>query len=239
MATIISLPLSLLLAVETTAHIKSDANRAKAVTRRTAVTLLILYISANAVALIVTANRPSIAGMSTYTEVAAHFGLESGKQYPLNLGSRFSGTSGHMSVSGGAFYVYGSGSWSPATAVSLGFKSLDDRSWILEVPTSRITFIQEDGATPSMAVNLGDEWAAGLGFAQVNAPAPCTVRFDYGWWHCTFPEGNTTTQSVLPEAEKAGLAPVVSQAFTQGGATAEITLTPQQFDALLKNQTPP
>lgn len=166
-----------------------------------------------------------------YTVAAGHFGLKSGKAYPLQLGSRFSGTSGDMSVSGGWFYVKGEGHWSPATAVSLGFENPDGRSWILEVPTDRITFVQDESADPSVNIRLNGD--GDLGIIKTRTPESCSLRIMAGWWVCE--QGPvTTTYSVTPQAEQAGLSPIIAQAFAENAATATITLTPDQYDALLK-----
>lgn len=167
-----------------------------------------------------------------YAAAAAHFGLQSGVQYPLQLGSRFAGTSGHLAVDSGLFYTRGEGAWSPATAVSLGFENPDGRSWILEIPVSRITFIQDAGAKPSVVVNLNGS-SYGPDFETTIDHGGC-LKIEWGWWLCATGEP-TVTLSVSDDAERAGLAPIVAQAFSDGGSSATITLTPEQYDALLKN----
>ncbi|MDO5343983.1 MAG: hypothetical protein Q4F02_03705 [Candidatus Saccharibacteria bacterium] len=168
-----------------------------------------------------------------YATAAAHFGLQSGVQYPLQLGSRFAGTSGEMSVNGGIFSVYGEGSWSPATAVSLGFENPDGRSWILEIPVSRITFVQDAGAKPNVLINLNGS-SYDPEFKATIDHGGCHLKIEWGWWLCAAGEPKVAL-SVSDDAERAGLAPIVAQAFSDGGSSATITLTPQQYDALLKD----
>lgn len=169
-----------------------------------------------------------------YAEAAEYFGLKSGVEYPLNLGSRISGTSGQSSVSGNWFYVYGEGSWTPATTLSLGFQSNSGRSWILEVPVSRVTFIQDADADPSVKITLRGD-TRGLGFNMKKTNPGCDVKVLAGWWVCIPPDEPLYTLSASDDAERAGLAPVLAQAFAEGNASAEITLTPKQYNALLNS----
>lgn len=169
-----------------------------------------------------------------YHEVFTHFGLESGKEYPLELGSRFAGSSGQLEVSGGLFYTTGSESWNPATGVSVGFDSKDGRSAILEIPNSRVVYVKDPDATPSLRIDINPE-ATHQGS---NTPlitkgrGPCHAEFR-GAWVC-IPEYPDVALRVPELAERAGIGPVASEAFAESAATATITLTPEQYDALLK-----
>ena len=117
-----------------------------------------LYVIANVVVYSMTALPPrseSETRAATIAEISSHFGLESGKEYPLQLGERFAGTSGDMRVVGALFYTYGSGSWNPATGLSIGFSAEDGRSYILEIPTAKVTFVQSETAEPSVKLDMG------------------------------------------------------------------------------------
>ena len=69
--------------------------------------MVVMYTIANVVVYSMTALSPlpprSETRAATVAEVTSHFGLESGKEYPLQLGERFAGTSGDMRVVGGIF----------------------------------------------------------------------------------------------------------------------------------------
>lgn len=179
------------------------------------------------------ANVGETSSETPYAEAASHFGLESGEEYPLRLGSRISGTSGHVAVGGSLFYVYGEGSWNPATIVSLGFENSDGKSWIIEIPMNRVTFIQKSDANPSVVVHLVG-YGYRMGFATTIHPGGCKLNVQFGWWLCEQSQ-STVTYSASDEAERVGLAPIVARAFEDDRSSATITLTPEQYDALLKD----
>lgn len=201
------------------------------------ITLAALYCAANVAVFGLSASSNGANRIThpviPYAEASVHFGLESGRTYPLKLGSRFAGTSGQMSVTGGLFSVYGEGSWTPATALSLGFENPDGRNWIIEIPISRATFIKSSSTEPSVKITLRGE-GVDLGFSRTTVREPCSLEVQWGWWVCV--EGATQiTYSASEDAEKNGLAPIMARAFAEGNASAEITLTPEQYDALLKD----
>lgn len=200
---------------------------------------VVLYLCVNGIVVYPASGAGSDSTHSTegapYTEMAQTFGLEPEKEYPLQVGSRFAGSSGEVSATSGLFYARASSSWSPATALSIGFENSDGRSWILEVPVSNITFIQDEASEPSMAISLRGTNSE-LGFNTVKTTPPCHLAITYGWWICS-PDGETTVSyRASDDAERAGLSPVITQAFAEGNATVVITLTPEQYDALLKQE---
>lgn len=195
----------------------------------------VVYCISSALAFAVTASDPEVQGTpAPYYEVSSHFGLESGKEYPLELGSRFAGSSGRMEVEGGLFYTAGTGSWSPATGISVGFDAQDGRSAILEIPNSRVVYIKDPDATPSVRIDI-DPSATHQGSTTpliTKGRGPCHAEFK-GTFVCV-PEHSEPVLRVPPLSERAGIGPVASEAFAEGAATATITLTPEQYDALLK-----
>ena len=202
-----------------------------------------LYVIANVVVYSMTALPPlpprSETRAATVAEVTSHFGLESGKEYPLQLGERFAGTSGDMRVVGGIFYTYGSGSWNPATGLSIGFSAEDGRSYILEVPTAKVTFVQSETAEPSVKLDMGGGIWSNERDARVlihREMSSCSVVIDAGWWTCrrdTLSE--TKNYEVSDDLDRRGLAPIVASAFGRDGsdASATITLSPQAYNSLL------
>lgn len=204
-----------------------------------------LYVIANVVVYSMTALPPrseSETRAATIAEISSHFGLESGKEYPLQLGERFAGTSGDMRVVGALFYTYGSGSWNPATGLSIGFSAEDGRSYILEIPTAKVTFVQSETAEPSVKLDMGGGIWSNERDARVlihREMSSCSVVIDAGWWTCrrdTLSE--TKNYEVSDDLDRQGLAPVVASAFGRHGsdASAIVTLSPQAYNDLLNSR---
>lgn len=200
-----------------------------------------LYVIANVVVYSMTALPPrseSETRATTIAEISSHFGLESGKEYPLQLGERFAGTSGDMRVVGALFYTYGSGSWNPATGLSIGFSAEDGRSYILEIPTAKVTFVQSETAEPSVKLDMGGGIWSNERDARVlihREMSSCPVVIDAGWWTChrdTLSE--TKNYEVSDDLDRQGLAPVVASAFGRHGSdvSAIVTLSPQAYNDL-------
>ena len=208
--------------------------------------MVVMYTIANVVVYSMTALSPlpprSETRAATVAEISSHFGLESGKEYPLQLGERFAGTSGDMRVVGALFYTYGSGSWNPATGLSIGFSAEDGRSYILEVPMEKVTFVQSETAEPSVKLNVGSGVWSNERSARVlihRKMSGCSVVIDAGWWTCrrdTLSE--TKNYEVSDDLDRQGLAPVVSSAFGRHGsdASAIVTLSPQAYNDLLNGK---
>ena len=200
-----------------------------------------LYVIANVVVYSMTALPPrseSETRAATIAEISSHFGLESGKEYPLQLGERFAGTSGDMRVVGALFYTYGSGSWNPATGLSIEFSAEDGRSYILEIPTAKVTFVQSETAEPSVKLDMGGGIWSNERDARVlihREMSSCPVVIDAGWWTChrdTLSE--TKNYEVSDDLDRQGLAPVVASAFGRHGSdvSAIVTLSPQAYNDL-------
>ncbi len=170
---------------------------------------------------------------ATVAEVVGKFGLTSGDEYPLVLGSRVSGSKGEGSVSGGFFSISGSMSVQPATATSVSFQN-GNASYILELPTSKITFVQDANHAPTVKLYLKnlDVHSSGLdgsdGTSVVYSYGECRVAVVNFWLNCVKPTTAVTVH--LDDAvQRRGLSPVVADNFD----SATITLTPEMYKQLL------
>lgn len=175
-----------------------------------------------------------------YTYVAAEMGFVSGQNYPLLLGERSGGSAGVTSVttslSSGLFSARTTssmqGSSTPASAVSFGY-TYEGKTYILEMPTSRITFVQSDSQEPSVTVWLKDEatFAFGESVYDEYSVSACSWRFHNLIWMCLWPEysGPNPTPIISQHAMDVGLAPVIMEGFDR----ATVTLSPDMYRKLL------
>ena len=197
-------------------------------------TMLVLYGIANAVLYPMSSfDTKTKRASATIAQVTSHYGLESDTQYPLKLGQRFAGTSGSMAVNGNFFFVHGSGSWTPATAISVGFASQGE-SYILEIPTSKITFVQSNEAKSSVSIHIDSDINAGHNYVVREDYSSCHARVSFGWWYCH----RTLEKSSVSTTDSVSLPEVIQEAFTEGHARATITLSPEQYNLLLTGGNP-
>lgn len=203
------------------------------------IALILGLVGANAITYAWTAHHGK-STQATIGEVTQQFGFKSGSAYPLVLGNRFAGTSGDLHVSGGLFFVSADAHFAPATAVTIGFDH-NGKSYMLELPTSKITFIKSDTTKPS--VKLWIKYA-GSDFVYYNGSSKkgtgnidTLVERTYGpcdpTWHnlvlqCDHEVANKTV-TIGKTIESRGLAPIVQEYFDR----AEITLTSAQYNKLL------
>lgn len=166
-------------------------------------------------------------------QVTSHYGLKPDTQYPLKLGQRFAGTFGSMTVNGNFFFVHGNGSWAPATAISVGFAS-QGKSYILEIPTSKITFVQSNEAKSSVSIHIDSAVNAGHNYVVREDYGSCHARVSFGWWYCH----RTLEKSSISTTDNVSLPEVIQGAFTDGHARATITLSPEQYNLLLTGGNP-
>lgn len=177
---------------------------------------------------------------ATIGEVTQQFGFRSGKAYPLVLGNRFAGTSGDLHVSGGLFFVSADAHFAPATAVTIGFDH-NGKSYMLELPTSKITFIKSDEAKPSVKLWIkhtrenfvyyngsSKEGTGNIDTLVERGYTPCEPS-----WHnlvllCDH-KMDRKTVTIGKTIESRGLSPIVQEYFDR----AEITLTSTQYNKLL------
>lgn len=174
------------------------------------------------------------------TQAAAELGLKSGESYPLLLGSRTSGSAGTTdvttSVRAGIFSARATtsmqSSTTPASAVSLGYTT-DGKTYILEMPTSHITFVQSATAEPSVTLWLNDEESFDFGKRVYSGtpPTDCQWTFNNLLVMCLWPEYTNVEPTIVvdKQARDVGLGPIVTAGFVR----AEIVLTPKMYRQLL------
>lgn len=176
-----------------------------------------------------------------YTVAAEQLGFVSGEEYPLVIGERVGGSEEGTNVSttvrAGLFSARATtvlqSSSSPASAVSFSYTH-EDKSYILELPTSRITFIQSDTQDPSVTIWLNDE--ATYDFGESVYPAyehtACTWTFNNILVMCLWPsyDRDSGMSPVLTQHTRdVGLAPVIQASFDH----ATIVLSSETYKQLL------
>lgn len=152
-------------------------------------------------------------------EVATVFGFESGKEYPLALGSRLGGSSIDVSGYRSSFTVREKA----GSMVSIGFSN-EGRSYILEIPVSKTTFVVDNEHQPTMRLYLTKE---GYGSKQVIHESSCAVVVH--WFLVTCDRTVEFGINMSEEDMRQGLGDVVQKSFS----SAELTLTQQMYDAVL------
>lgn len=176
---------------------------------------------------------------ATVTEVVQSFGLNSGASYPLVLGSRITGSSGDMKVSSGLFSFSANTTITPASATTISFEH-NNTSYMLELPTSKLTFVQSSSEKPSVRLYLlnGDvDYVTGSNALDANNPdnavvnrtfSPCQVVINSFLVTCV--RQTLSTEVVIgSNITRRGLAPIVLSNFD----SAVITLTPVMYKQLL------
>ncbi len=180
--------------------------------------------------------RPPYDAQVSNAEASEQLGLASGKTYDLVLGSRVGGSTGstNATLTSGLFSARAtvSGSTSPASAISLGY-TVGEKTYILELPTSKVTFIQSEIAKPSVTLWLeGGSFDFGHRTYSDSYPyKSCEWRFHNLLPLCMWPSYDEwASKLVINQATyDTGLAPVVGAGFQR----AEITLTPAMYRQLL------
>ena len=158
-------------------------------------------------------------------DVAGTFGLQSDQDYPLVVGSRFGGSSVEATASAGVFSARAYVSSQPASAISIGF-TYQNKSYILEVPVSKVTFIQSTYAKPTVRMHLDSTAFLGAQYLYKYSGHHCGVR---NLWVVCLPKRVGAPLKVGPESQRRGLAPIVSDYLD----SATITLTPAMYKEIL------
>jgi hypothetical protein len=158
--------------------------------------------------------------------VSQELGLESGKSYSVQLGTRVQGSTGSGVFYGGFFSSSGRVSLQPGSSVSMGFAS-GDSSYILEVPMSKVHFVKSASVNDaSVQLYLQNVAENGYG-AMKSVDTRCeTVIYSLVLWQLC----KDTFEYRLPaDVERRGLAPIVTEYLD----SATITLSPELYDRLL------
>lgn len=162
-------------------------------------------------------------------EVANEFGIAPDTVYPFALGSRFAGTSGSGSMQSHFFTTSGSFKVSPSTGMSIGFQDDNsDKSYILEVPTSLITFEQRKDVEPTVQLifnkdqYLDDTTRIVTYDSEHYALRNFLLRYNK--------LDSVGTNMMSDRINQGGLSMVVSQ-YVRG---VRITLTPEQYQQILE-----
>lgn len=176
----------------------------------------------------------------SYMYVAEELGFESGREYPLTLGSRISGASGESSVSTtvvNGFLFSGisttvESSLGPSSAISLSY-SYEGKSYIVEIPTSHVTFKQTTVDEPSATLWLNDGTSTYLGFQDWTPYTESSCRWTYMNLlpMCLWPpyEGTLRPPQINQDVLELGLSPIIANSFVR----AEVVLTPEMYNQLL------
>lgn len=156
-------------------------------------------------------------------DAAQSLGLTSGKEYPFEVGSLSIGVAG--TIQGG--FLGFDGQVQSASTLKVGFTSETGNSYLLEIPTSVMTFRQVPGTQPSMILNLKDEFFQEPRYTKADY-SPCHWTLNNLWLVCK-KELKPGTPTIPKDIIDSGLAPLVSKYIL--GAT--ITLTPEMYQELL------
>lgn len=160
-------------------------------------------------------------------DISTQFGLIPGEPYPLIIGDRIEGSTGEGYIRSGLFTTRGGFSIQPGSAVSVGFQH-QENSYILELPMSGLTFVQDRNAEPSVVVYLQERsrqyYTSGVSYTY----GPCEFVLQDFLLMC-HKETLAVTYNLSESVIRGGLAPVVADNFT----SATITLTPEMYAELL------
>ena len=116
-----------------------------------------IYVVFSVLVLFVSGVGPKEGNYATADAVAASaFQLDSGKKYPFRYGKRIEGSSGYAEARGGLFSSYARVSLQPASALSVNYQ-YGRNSYILELPVSKIKFVQIKSGVSSIKLKISRE----------------------------------------------------------------------------------
>ncbi len=165
-------------------------------------------------------SRPSEPGVHA---VSSEFGLVAGQSYPVRLGSRVSGTQGAFFW--GGIFSGGSATMSPGTAISVSFTNGSD-SYILEIPTSKVTFSQTSSTSSTVRLYLLNNWMDGAGeFKETSNSCETLIHSLVLLSRCD----TSYAFHMDDDVRRRGLAPIVADNID----SATITLSPELYSRLL------
>ncbi|QQS21460.1 hypothetical protein IPM09_02950 [Candidatus Saccharibacteria bacterium] len=211
-------------AVLTSLFFTIDASNRKAFFQIFGITFIVCAVIGNIATALFSFNGPQPRTGSA-AAAAQSFGLDSGRSYPLVIGGITGGSSGTVRANAGLFSARASADLQPATAVTLSFTSGNGvDSWMLTIPTDKITFHQDASAPASMTVIL------------TNAMYGPQARWDDPMSDCHWGISNLAIGCVKwplnpepqlkPEIKKLGLPPVIAGNIYH----VDITLPPDLYN---------
>lgn len=169
-------------------------------------------------------------GGASARDVSAAMGLKSGNEYPLTMGSRVGGSSVEAAAGAGIFSARAYVNAKPASAVSLGF-TVGEKSWILEVPVSAVTFIQSGTEKASVRMVLTDAMInRGVSSTEVRTFGPEKCHLHNLFLVC--PRDTLSSKTIVKPGNdlvRKGLPPIVNKYLD----SAVITLTPAMYKDVL------
>lgn len=160
----------------------------------------------------------------TASEVSQSLGLKSGAVYPLVVGQRIDGTRLYVNASGGFFSASVTATGEPASAIPISFTN-QDKSYILEIPTNQVTFVQSTAQQPSAVLYIANNEVGGA--HVIPHLGPCHVVVNNLFLVCS--RSISTTIELEPQTAQAGLSSLIASNLV----SATLTLTPEMYDQIL------
>ena len=117
----------------------------------TAITLVVVVVMGMAISMLKAPSNDQYIPNAIYAEKTV--GLVSGREYPLQFGSRISGSGRSFTLSTGGTRGY----IQPASSLSIAFNGKRHRSYILELPLSKTVFIQKSNVKETISIEIQGE----------------------------------------------------------------------------------
>lgn len=163
--------------------------------------------------------------LSDTTVAKELFGFESGKTYPLVLGSQSTYQQGSFDVHAGIFSASASGDFVGGTTITVAFTQ-DDTTYTLSLPRDSTPIKIDDATEPHMVVHLREGRTAN-GRIESTGYDCRTAVVDFGLAsRCARVEEELAAD---PGVREAGLGKLVAESFS----SAEITMTQTMYDQMI------
>jgi hypothetical protein len=168
-------------------------------------------------------------------EVLEAQGVKLNEPTPLALGATLAGPQGSFQTSGNStsFILLGSTSYSvsgsiqPGLAVRLGMR-VGDKNYIMSIPESKVHFVDQAGATPQATFALdGSQPATNPDFNYHYGSF-----WGYGLWHADAEQPSVHSARQWQHLVDQGPGALIQEHLT----SITLTVTPEQYEAYLKNR---